>query len=198
MLPVEVFEPEEAVDFIFRRTNQDDQVSAKALATETGRLPLALEQAGAYIKESGITLSGYLTRFRKYQAEMLKRGKPVDYLDTVATTWNISFQAVKAKSQAGADLLVLCSFLAPDDIPRSLIAGGAEHFPEPLASVAADELELDCAMAELRRYSLITGDGDSFSMHQLVQMVVRSRLTKDEHKEVVSSFPEFAEWCIPI
>ncbi|TFH49723.1 MAG: toll/interleukin-1 receptor domain-containing protein, partial [Methanothrix sp.] len=126
VLPVDVFEPTEAVDFIFRRTNQDDQASSEALATETGRLPLALEQAGAYIKESGIKLSDYLARFRKNRAEILKRGKPTDYLDTVATTWKISFQAVRTKSPAGADLLVLCSFLAPDDIPRSMIAAGAE------------------------------------------------------------------------
>ncbi|MCX6673443.1 MAG: FxSxx-COOH system tetratricopeptide repeat protein [Methanothrix sp.] len=183
LLPVDVFEPTEAVDFIRRRTNQDDHSSAQALATETGRLPLALEQAGAYIKESGIKLSDYLARFRKNRAEILKRGKPTDYLDTVATTWNISFQAVRTKSPAGADLLVLCSFLAPDDIPRSMIAAGAEHFPEPLASAAADELELDSAMAELRRYSLITGVGDNFSMHQLVQVVVRSWLAKDELKK---------------
>ncbi len=183
VLPVDVFEPTEAVDFIFRRTNQDDQASAQALATETGRLPLALEQAGAYIKESGIKLSDYLARFRKNRAEILKRGKPTNYLDTVATTWDLSFQAVKAKSPAGADLLVLCSFLAPDDIPRSMIAAGAEHFPEPLASAVAEELELDSVMTELRRYSLITGVGDSFSMHQLVQVVVRSWLAKDEPKK---------------
>jgi tetratricopeptide (TPR) repeat protein len=183
VLPVEVFEPTEAVDFIFRRTNQDDQASAEALATETGRLPLALEQAGAYIKESGIKLSDYLARFRKNRAEILKRGKPTNYLDTVATTWDLSFQAVKAKSQAGADLLVLCSFLAPDDIPRSMIAAGAEHFPEPLSFAAADELELDSVMTELRRYSLITGVGDNFSMHQLVQVVTRDRLAEEEKRK---------------
>ena len=183
VLPVDVFEPTEAVDFIFRRTNQDDQVSAEALATETGRLPLALEQAGAYIKESGIKLSDYLARFRKNRAEILKRGKPADYPDTVATTWDLSFQAVRTKSPAGADLLVLCSFLAPDDIPRSMISRGAKYFPEPLASAAADELELDSVMTELRRYSLITGVGDNFSMHQLVQVVIRSWLAKDELKK---------------
>ena len=183
VLPVEVFEPEEAVDFILKRSNQDDHSSAEALATKTGRLPLALEQAGAYIRGSGIKLTDYLARFRKYQAEMLKLGKPADYLETVATTWNISFQAVKASSQAGADLLVLCSFFAPDDIPRSLIAAGAEHFPKPLASAAADELELDSVMTELRRYSLITGVGDSFSMHQIVQTVVRNRLAEDEQNK---------------
>ncbi|MCX6678939.1 MAG: tetratricopeptide repeat protein [Methanothrix sp.] len=86
-------------------------------------------------------------------------------------------------SPAGADLLVLCSFLAPDDIPRSMIAAGADHFPEPLSFAAAYELELDSVMAELRRYSLITGVGDNFSMHQLVQVVVRSWMAKDELKK---------------
>ncbi len=130
-----------------------------------------------------MTLSDYLARFRKYRAELLKCGKPADYPDTVAATWNLSFQALKSKSQTGVDLLVLCSFLALDDIPRSLIAEGTEHFPETLVFAAAGEIEHDSAMAELRLYSLITGDGDSFSMHQLVQAMLRSEMAEKEQKK---------------
>ncbi len=151
------------------------------LAEETGFLPLALEQAGAYIEETGISLSDYLDRFKKHRKKALERGKPADYPDTVATTWEISFQAVKEKSPASADLLNLCAFLAPDDIPKSLFLG-RKDLPEPLASSTADEFAFDEIVAELRRYSLISGTGNKFSVHQLVQAVTRDRLTEDEQK----------------
>ena len=59
-----------------------------------GDLPLALEQAAAYIGEYGsITLDDYLALFRKRRQELLRWDhKPShDYPDTVATTWEISF-----------------------------------------------------------------------------------------------------------
>ena len=179
---VEVFKPKEAVEFILKRTSQSDKASAKSLAEETGFLPLALEQAGAYIEETGISLSDYLIRFNKHRKTALERGKPADYTDTIATTWEISFQAVKEKLPASADLLNICAFLAPDDIPKSLILGGGGDLPEPLASSTADEFAFDEIVAELRRYSLISGTGDKFSAHQLVQAVTRDRLTEVEQK----------------
>ena len=52
----------------------------------------------------------------------------------MATTWELSFQKVKEASPAAADLLNLCAFLAPDDIPKELLEQGAEHLPEALAA----------------------------------------------------------------
>jgi len=181
--PLEVFKSAEAVEFIIKRTKQNDEAAAKLLAEETGRLPLALEQAAAYVEETGISLSDYLIRFKKHRKAILERGKPMDYPDTVATTWEMSFQAIKEKSLASADLLNLFSFLAPDDIPRSLIIGGTKVIPEPLASTTADEFKFDNVMAELRRYSLISGTGDIISVHQLVQAVTRDRLMEEEQKK---------------
>jgi hypothetical protein len=179
---VEVFKPKEAVEFILKRTSQNDKASAKSLAEETGFLPLALEQAGAYMEETGLSLSDYLIRFKKHRKTALERGKPADYADTVATTWEISFQTVKERSPASVDLLNLCAFLAPDDIPKSQFLG-EKDFPEPLASSTTDEFAFDEIVAELRRYSLISGTGDKFSVHQLVQAVTRDRLTEDEQKK---------------
>ena len=179
-LPVDVFSRDESIEFLRNRTRQDD--GADALADALGDLPLALEQAGAYIEETGISLSDYLKRFQEQQKEVLERGKPVSYPATVATTWKISFKQVKDEARAGADLLNLCAFLDPDNIPKPLLAGGAEHLPEPLASAVADELKFDDAIAALKRYSLMTVADDSLSVHRLVQAVTRDRLSDEERK----------------
>lgn len=84
-LSVKVLARAGAVDFLLRRTGQTDAVSAEALAAELGNLPLALEQAGAYIEATGKSLSAYLELFRTRQPELLRLEEPLtDYSATVA------------------------------------------------------------------------------------------------------------------
>ena len=109
---------DESVEFLLKRTGKNDRKGATNLARELGDLPLALEQAGAYIKETGISFQDYLDRFKKDRKKLLGHSKPLNYPDTVATTWEISFQAVQQERPVAGDLLNLCAFLAPDAIPR--------------------------------------------------------------------------------
>jgi len=179
-LPVEVFERSESIRLLLSRTVWTDGTDADELADALGDLPLALEQAGAYIEASGSSFSEYLKLLSDYRVELLsRRSISTDYPDTVATTWEISFRQVKEESPAGAELLNLCAFLAPDDIPKELLRAGTEHLPKSLADSVADSLAFNDALAALRRYSLIEVESDVLSVHQLVQAAVRDRLGED-------------------
>jgi nucleoside phosphorylase/tetratricopeptide (TPR) repeat protein len=185
-LDVKVWERDESVAFLLKRTGQEktagpeEKAAADELANELGDLPLALEQAGAYIEECGDTIGHYLELFRTRRQELLKRGKlSQDYPDTVATTWELSFQKAQAASpEAAADLLNLCAFLAPDDIPKKLLEQGAAHLPKFMAAAIQDPVKFDDALAILRRYSLMEVSNDALAEHRLVQAVVRDRLDK--------------------
>jgi len=168
----------EAMEFLVNRTGEDDPELAADLAEALGYLPLALEQAAAYIEEVGAcSMAGYLDLFRKQHQELLRKGKcSTGYEGKVATTWEMSFRQVEEESKAGAALLNLCAFLAPDDIPLSLFAESAEFLPAPLHTVAADRAKLNDAVAAARRYSLLQVSGESLSIHRLVQEVARGRL----------------------
>jgi hypothetical protein len=147
-------------------------------------LPLALEQAGAYIEETAISFSDYLDLFRTERAEILRRGKPATgYPDTVATTWEISFRRVEKTSAASGDLLKLCAFFAPEDIPLIAFVKGCAYLPESLAEVDSNVLLLVEARAVLRSYSLISVSRDAISVHRLVQAVIIDRLDEDHRKE---------------
>lgn len=174
-LQVEKFQRDESIEFLLTRTGEPDQVAANELAEELGDLPLALEQARAYVERTGGTLSHYLSLFRDRFQELWRQDEPPQSYDqTIATTWSMSIEQLP---QAAADLLNFCAFFAPDDIPRELIAGAAGKLPQPLASVVSDDLALDGAVAELRSYSMLEVGGDSWSVHRLVQAVVRGRLS---------------------
>ncbi len=181
---VKSFEPTEAIAFLCTRTKQNDEATARALANELGHLPLALEQAAAYMTAAEKSLAAYLALFRQYQQKILERGKPAtDYPFTVATTWQLAFERVAAQCPAAVELLNLCSFLAPEDIPRALLLEGLRKVAAELQFEAlADELGFDDAISALRSYSLIDAQSDTFALHRLVQAVTRERLSLEEKK----------------
>ena len=77
-LDVPVLDTEVAADFLVSRTGDPDRAAARELAIELGGLPLALEQAAAYMQATGITLAGYMPMFRDRQADLLARGEARD------------------------------------------------------------------------------------------------------------------------
>src|SRR5205807_2457481 len=100
-----------------------DRQAAEQIVAEMDGLPLALDQAGAYIDEIRCDLPTYLKRYRTQHAVLLgRRGRSShDHPDPVATTWSLSFQQVEQKNPAAADLLCFCAFLHPDAIPEEIV-----------------------------------------------------------------------------
>jgi hypothetical protein len=120
-----------AVDAALEQAPEADRTAALKLAKELGGLPLALDQAGAYIEETGCGIEGYIQRYQRQRTTHLKRrGKLVtDHPEPVATTWLLSFTKVEEVNRAAADLLRLCAFMHPDAIPEELfVAEGRSGF----------------------------------------------------------------------
>jgi hypothetical protein len=180
-LAVSTFALEESIDFLCKRTGQTDRDAALKLAEALDHLPLALAQAAAYIEETGKSVADYLALYQQHRQKLLSRAKPsADYPYTVATTWELSFQAVQRQCAAATDLLHLCAFLAPEEIPWDLLQPALSQVEPLKTSALADPLESDTAVAELRRYSLLEVKGQSLSLHGLVQQVIQDRLPEAE------------------
>ncbi|MDO8142848.1 MAG: FxSxx-COOH system tetratricopeptide repeat protein, partial [Candidatus Brocadiales bacterium] len=182
-LKVNVMDPSESVEFLYRRTGQEDKETAKLLAEELGHLPLALEQAGAYIESAKKSLNDYLKLYREYTHRILERGKPsTDYPATVATTWEISFQKTRERSSSAIDLLNICAFLSPDEIPRELLFEGIKGTSDSLVASLTDLMTFDEAISILNTYSLIKARSDTLAVHRLIQAVTRDRLKREEQE----------------
>lgn len=138
-LKVQVWPREEAVAFLLRRTGQEDEAAAGELAKELGDLPLALEQAGAYIEATNIYLKTYLKLVQNRRRELWQdEAAPLDYGKTVAATWSLALDKIKAEAPVAEDFFNLCSFLAPQDIPLPLLTKAYEEvgsISSPLASI---------------------------------------------------------------
>jgi tetratricopeptide (TPR) repeat protein len=186
---LEVFRPEEAVAFLLARSGSSEEGAAAEVAELLGFLPLALEQAGAYVRETQLSLGAYQARLQQAPGKVLGKGAPRDRdpADTVATTWQLSLEQVSAVPGATA-LLELCAFLAPDDIPRTLLEGlgGLGELPDGLAVLAEDALALDDAVAGLRRFGLLKASPEVVAVHRLVQQVIRERLSPERQRQLVA------------
>jgi tetratricopeptide (TPR) repeat protein len=179
-LSISVLERAPAVTFLLQRTGQTDAAAANALAAAMGDLPLALEQAGAYLEATGTSLAAYLTLFYTRHTELwVEEHPPLDYPDTVATTWSLVMEQVCIEAPAGAELLALCAYLGPNEIPQTLICNGIKYLPASLTAIATNPLAMNRAIAALRRYSLVEVTAADLSVNRLVQTVVRNRLRED-------------------
>lgn len=194
---VEELKLEEAVEFLLQRTGETDRAAAARLAEDLGRLPLALEGAAAYMETTGRSLKTYLPLLRDQQRVLLAAPRAAYYPATLAGAWEISFRHVEEETPEAADLLRLCAFLAPDDIPLELLRGGREHLPPSLAEAASDPLHFDACVAALRRYSLVKVEGDALGVHRLVQLVTRERLSEVAWSQWSERALRVAEACFP-
>jgi len=116
-LPVQQFQRDESIDFLIKRTGVTDRDAANDLAEALGDLPLALEQAGAYVEQTGGSFSQYLELFQTRYKELLDlESPPPGYEHTIATTWSISIQQLPETAEW------ICSTCAPS-CPRTTFPG---------------------------------------------------------------------------
>ncbi len=167
-------------DALLDQAQAAHRLAAERIVEEMDGLPLAIVQAGAFVEETGCSLEDYLQLYATHRKDLLARHSDLllDYPQTVATTWSLSFEQIERKSPAAADLLRLCSFLAPDAIPEEILARGAAALGTLPGAAVADQLKLNEALDVLRRYSLVRRDASThmLSIHRLVQTVLKESM----------------------
>jgi len=182
-LPVNVLARDESIAFLRKRTGADDQAALDALAELLGDLPLALEEAAAYLEETRVGLGEYLELVRDRAPELFGLDQPPtdEHGDQrrVGTVWSLSLDRVHREAPAAEALLSLWAFLAPDHIPRGLPREQPQLLPEELARAVSDPLDYNRTLAVIGRYSLATGSSTAVAVHRLVQAVIQARLGED-------------------
>ncbi|MEM9292311.1 MAG: tetratricopeptide repeat protein [Acidobacteriota bacterium] len=200
-LELGVLEPEEAIRLLLSQGSRSDRVDladvpepVQELAEVLGYLPLALEQARAYVTKHKASWQEYLQKFERERLQLLEKGsvRKDRYELTVATTWEINFAQIQGSSPAAAEALEACAFLAPLEIPVDLFGSAGEEIGKHLG-IAAQDYESDPlsfreeVITPLTEFSLLTFDteSNSLSIHRLVQEVQRKKLAAEKRAESV-------------
>jgi hypothetical protein len=171
-----------------------DYAMAMQLSKALDGLPLALDQAGAYIEENGSSLTRYLKVYESQRIDLLKRrgsftsGHP----DSVSTTFDLTFRKIQLENPAAAELLCLFAFLHPDAIPEEIFTEGAAALGPVLERVIIDSIKFDEAIGKLLKYSLIRRDSETrtLSIHRLVQAVIKDNMKENERQTWVARVTE--------
>jgi tetratricopeptide (TPR) repeat protein len=145
-----------------------DERDAGKLVDMLGALPLALDQAGAYILETQCGLAGYLELYQTLMHALLQeRGtlNDQDHPESVAITCLLSFEKITAENPTAIEVLRLGAFLYPESIPEEVFQDG-------------DVLALDKALKVLLKYSFVKRNPKTKNLmvHRLVQTILRHEM----------------------
>ena len=191
-----------ALNALLDATTAEERLQALAISRTLGGLPLALDQAGAYILETGCALSDYLPLYERGRAALLsRRGSiPAEHPQSVATTFSLAIERAQQKNPAAVELLKLCSFLAPDEIPEALLTGGAVPVGPILQPVVADPFAFNEATEALQSLSLIHRHAErkTLRLHRLVQAALRDGMSTKMRKQWIKRAIRVINTAFPI
>ncbi len=182
-IEVESMDPVESLELLKGKLPNESGSEAVELVKELEYVPLAISQAGAYIRERAplMTIPKYLAEFRKSQDNQttllnnnhadLRRDGEVP--NAVITSWQLSFDHIRTAYPKAADLLSLMSFFNRQAIPQFLVQGGY------------DDLAFCEVMGPLLNFSLVRAEttGQMFELHRLVQIATRHWLERDSSSQ---------------
>ncbi|KAF3275832.1 hypothetical protein TWF132_002603 [Orbilia oligospora] len=150
---------------------------AIALVKILGFMPLAISHAGCYIYETKLPLGEYSSYYNEafMTVQSMKPMFGWNYRnDTAATTWEISFSKAKEQDTEAALLLLVCSYLNPEEIFDNLWG---------------DELskaEIQKKILLLASYSLVKIIRFGvFSIHPVVHSWARERSDRSERLKAI-------------
>ena len=183
--PIEVVSmgPVESLELLKGKLRIESGSEAVELLRELEYVPLAISQAGAYIRERAplMTVPKYLAEFRKSQDNQktllnsnhadLRRDGEVP--DAVITSWQLSFDHIRTAYPKAADLLSLMSIFNRQAIPQFLVQGGY------------NDLAFCEVIGPLLNFSLVRAEttGQMFELHRLVQIATRHWLERDSSSQ---------------
>lgn len=185
-----VFRLEDSLNYFFQVTGLENKAVVGELAQDLGRLPLALAHAAHYIKlEAGNKATPkhfkqYLdclrqqptVHFEENRNLFTERKSELTYEHLIHKTLEIAKQKLLPIAEK---LLNYCAYLAPDSIDQQIIS-----------RVFSDNaIELQKALQQLSDLSLIKRADQEFSIHRLVQLVLRNVQKSGEHPKYCEILP---------
>lgn len=126
-LLLEMMKPKEFKSLLISRaglinSNEKELRDVNIIVKALSHLPLAIDQAGAFIRARKCSPATYIRQFESQRERILNFSlKLSSYNKSVITTWEVSFKRLKADSLIAAKLLLIFCFLDSKRISEGLI-----------------------------------------------------------------------------
>ncbi|KAF8462318.1 P-loop containing nucleoside triphosphate hydrolase protein [Kalaharituber pfeilii] len=160
-----------------------EKEAAAAIVQKLGYLPLAIAQAGAYIRNSQCLFSHYLREYQENAIHLLSTRWSVGKRDdrSVFAAWDLSFDAIQLQNPGAAEILLLCGILDHNDICEELLRHGMKSL--------IDDACLQRAIQTLFMHSMVKrrDRDDSFCIHPLVHTWVQWKLKAEPERHTIKA-----------
>lgn len=212
VLPVDMLSPKTAVEFVMRFAQRDaateaEWTAAGELARMLGRLPIALEQAAAYVRTTGLSFEKYKNLLNQYGPPVLPADfdHATDYQHSVQTVCRLALETVRERFPTARLLLEFVAFLSAESnclLPLSILAISPEG---PLSASLKGVRDPNRVTPELlgqvfalQKYSLISANHEkaTIRVHNIVQMATRDAMTVDERRARLRSWASVLGYCM--
>jgi uncharacterized protein (DUF2164 family) len=186
-LEVPLPEISEGVEMLYTLSGLESDfqtAEAENVVKELDKLPLAIEQAGSYVREVTRSFAAFLDDYHTHRKD-LHKWQPSgnrQYERSVATTWSISFEYIRNQNPLATSLFQLLSFLNPDRTLIEFVKAGKGALEGGLRELVSDDLKLSQALLSLEKLSLLkwsrgTDLTEVVSIHRVLQAVVKDEMT---------------------
>ncbi|KAH7302952.1 P-loop containing nucleoside triphosphate hydrolase protein [Stachybotrys elegans] len=168
----------------------EDSNEAVALAQELQQLPLAISQAGAYMRRTSTPIRMYLTMLRRgkqrwkilKETETDRHRRPL-VSNSILETWAISMERIQQESPMAYRMLNVIAYLDYRNIPVELLTAAAQDDGEDQEGEPMD-LDVMHAITRLKEFSFLSiadtrNDKQRYEMHKLVQEATQYKLSMD-------------------
>ncbi|WP_144120793.1 FxSxx-COOH system tetratricopeptide repeat protein [Catellatospora sichuanensis] len=187
VVDVDVLDRRESVRLLTTRVPDVVHVDAQRIAELLGDLPLALEQAAAYMDFTGTPPAHYLQLLSNRIEDMLGEGEVSDRPGVaIATLWTMQLLTLADQRNAAVELLQLCSVFAAEPIPLDMISRHPHLLDHRLRTAVQDPLEWNQTIGAAVGLGLARRSDGQLVMHRLVQAAIRREMSGEARDQVHS------------
>ena len=153
---VREFTRAESIALLRRLAPDLTEAEADRVAEAVGDLPLAVEQAGSLLADTGMAVDKYLRLLAERAQDVLDHDPGGAYPQSVAASWAVAFDRLAVDDPTALDLLTVVAWCGPEPVPLSLLTDHPDALPD---AVAADR-DRPAGAGALHRDPAPAGHGD--------------------------------------
>ena len=172
---VREFTRAESIALLRRLAPELSEAEADRVADAVGDLPLAVEQAGSLLADTGMAVDKYLRLLAERAEDVLDHDPGGTYPQSVAASWAVAFDRLAADDPTALDLLTVVAWCGPEPVPLSLLTEHPDALPDPLRPLATDPLVLARCTAILHRRGMATVSPHGLQLHRVPAALLRAR-----------------------
>ena len=151
---VREFTRPESIALLRRLAPDLTEDEADRVAEAVGDLPLAVEQAGSLLADTGLTVDKYLRLLTERAQDVLDHDPGGAYPQSLAASWAVAFDRLADDDPTALDLLTVVAWCGPEPVPLTLLT---DH-PDAAARAVAADRDRPAGAGALHRRSC-TGGG---------------------------------------